>query len=461
MGVVRAEWFEDDVSAFDAHGVRSWGSRPIPKVVPDRLAEVIDRAHPAMLRTSTGLPAASAFPDLQRWPPYTRQVATWHLDPGVIHLNHGSFGATPVEVLAEQDRWRVMMESNPVSFMLETYQPALDAARSALASFVGGDTGGFVFVPNATYGVNSVTRSFESRLSADSEIIVTNQGYNACNNAVAVSAAKTGARMVTVDLPFPIETAGVVVDTVLDAVTRSTALVVIDHVTSPTGIVLPIAGLIEHLEPDIPVLIDGAHAPGMVELDLDELGASFYTANCHKWMCAPKGSGFLHVAERHRDWMEAAVISHGHNDGWPGSRSRYHASFDWVGTDDPSARLSVGTAIEVMGNHRPEGWDGIRKTNHELALSGRSLIATELGTALPAPPDMIGSIASLVLPPTPVASTDILDPLTDDLRSKWGIEVPVFSWPDGSKRLIRISAQQYNTLQDYEKLAEALAVELA
>jgi isopenicillin-N epimerase len=388
-------------------------------------------------------------------------VATWHLDPDVIHLNHGSFGATPVEVLAEQDRWRAMMESNPVSFMLETYQPALDATRSTLASFVGGDFDGLVFVPNATYGVNSVTRSFESQLSADSEIIVTNQGYNASNNAVAVSAAKKGARVVTVDLPFPIEAAGVVVGKVLDAVTRRTALVVIDHVTSPTGIVLPVAQLIEHLEPEIPVLVDGAHAPGMVDVNLEELGASFYTANCHKWMCAPKGSGFLHVAERHRDWMAAVVISHGHNDGWPGSRSTYHARFDWVGTDDPSARLSVGAAIEVMGNHRPEGWDGIRKTNHELALSGRSVIAAELGTDLPAPEEMIGSIASLVLPPSGVVSHDILDPLTDDLRSKWGIEVPVFSWPDGSNRLIRISAQQYNTSGDYERLAEALAVELA
>jgi isopenicillin-N epimerase len=388
-------------------------------------------------------------------------VATWHLDPDVIHLNHGSFGATPVEVLAEQDRWRTMMESNPVSFMLETYQPALDNARSALALFVGGDVSGLVFVPNATYGVNSVTRSFESRLSADSEIIVTNQGYNACNNAVAVSAAKTGARMVTVDLPFPIEGEGEVVDKVLDAVTARTALVVIDHVTSPTGIVLPVAELIGHLEPEIPVLVDGAHAPGMVDVDLAELDASFYTANCHKWLCAPKGSGFLHVAERHREWMAAAVISHGHNDGWPGSGSSYHARFDWVGTDDPSARLSVGAAIDVMGNHLPEGWDGIRKTNRELALNGRSVVAAELGTDLPAPDEMIGSIASLILPPSPVASREILDPLTDDLRSKWRIEVPVFSWSDWSKRLVRISAQQYNTPGDYERLAEALVAELS
>jgi isopenicillin-N epimerase len=387
-------------------------------------------------------------------------VATWHLDPDVIHLNHGSFGATPVEVLAEQDRWRAMMESNPVSFMLETYQPALEVARAAIASFVGGDINGLVFVPNATYGVNSVTRSFESRLLGDSEIIVTNQGYNACNNAVAVSAAKKGARVVTVDLPFPIEGGGVVVDKILDAVTGRTALVVIDHVTSPTGIVLPVAQLVEHLEPEISVLVDGAHAPGMVDVDLEELGASFYTANCHKWMCAPKGSGFLYVAERHREWMAAAVISHGHNDGWPGSSNSYHARFDWVGTDDPSARLSVGAAIEVMANHRPEGWDGVRKTNHEMALSGRSVIAAELGTCMPAPEEMIGSIASLVLPPSGVASHDILDPLTDDLRSKWGIEVPVFSWPDGSKRLVRISAQQYNSAGDYERLAEALATEL-
>ncbi|MGF1617208.1 MAG: aminotransferase class V-fold PLP-dependent enzyme [Acidimicrobiia bacterium] len=388
-------------------------------------------------------------------------MATWSLDPGFVHLNHGSFGATPLEVLSEQDRWRRELEANPVSFMLETYQPALEAARSAVAAFVNCDTDGLVFVPNATFGVNSVARSLEPRLAAGVEIIVTNHGYNACNNAISVSADRAGARLVTVDIPFPLESDQEIIAPILAAVSERTALVVLDHVTSPTGIVFPIADLVARLEPEVPVLIDGAHAPGMLEVDLEGLGASFYTANCHKWMCAPKGSGFLHVAERHRDWMSAAVISHGLNSGWPGSSSDFHARFDWVGTDDPSARLSVGTAIDVMDNHHPDGWRGVRRTNHELVLEGRSLLANAIGATIPAPDSMIGAIASVVLPQGPSGSDDIFDPLMEILRARWKIEVPVFAWPDTSRRLIRVSAQQYNTVSDYERLAAALVAELS
>jgi len=388
-------------------------------------------------------------------------VATWSLDPEFIHLNHGSFGATPVEVLSEQDRWRRELEANPVSFMLETYQPALERARTAVSAFVSCDTDGVVFVPNATFGVNSVARSLEPRIASGAEMVVTNHGYNACNNAISLSADRAGARIVTVDLPFPLEDERQIIEPILDAVTERTALVALDHVTSPTGIIFPISELVAQLEPDVPVLIDGAHAPGMLEVDLEALGASFYTANCHKWMCAPKGSGFLHVAERHREWMSAAVISHGLNGGWPGSRSEYHARFDWTGTEDPSARLSVGTAIDVMGEHHPDGWRGIMRTNHDLALAGRKILAGALGAELPAPDSMVGSIASVALPPAPSGSDHIFDPLMVDLRSKWRIEVPVFTWPDASQRLIRVSAQQYNKVSDYEKLAEALVSELS
>jgi isopenicillin-N epimerase len=388
-------------------------------------------------------------------------VATWSLDPGSIHLNHGSFGATPVEVISEQDRFRRELESNPVSFMLETYQPALENARSAVAAFVHGAAEGLVFVPNATFGVNSVCRSLEPRIAPGAEMIVTNHGYNACNNAVSVSAERARARIVTVDVPFPLQNEREIIDPVLDAVNDRTALVVLDHVTSPTGIVFPIGALVAQLEPDVPVLIDGAHAPGMVEVDLEALGASFYTANCHKWMCAPKGSGFLHVAERHRDWMSAAVISHGHNGGWPGSSSEFHARFDWIGTDDPSARLSIGSALEVMAEHHPEGWSGIMASNHDLVLAGRTILARAIGANLPAPDSMVGAIAALSLPPSRQESHHIFDPLMENLRSNWRIEVPVFAWPDAARRLIRVSAQQYNKVADYEQLAEALVAELA
>ena len=387
-------------------------------------------------------------------------MATWSLDPEVTHLNHGSFGACPVEVLQVQSAFQEQMERNPVAFMLHHYQPALEASRAALAAFIGVDTDGLVFVPNATYGVNSVLRSLEGRLPAGAEIVVTNHTYNACRNAATVTASRVGGRLVEAEIPFPISDPGQAVEAVLDVVTDRTALVMLDEVTSPTGIVLPVAEIVAALEPRVPVLVDGAHAPGMIELDVGAMGASFYTANCHKWLCSPKGAAFLHVAERHRDGMHAAVVSHGYNDGWPSSASRFHAQFDWTGTDDPSARLSVAAALEVMADHHPAGWDGIRASNHELVLAGRRIVADALDVEAPAPESMIGSIASLHLPDPIVEPTSIFDPLTAALHHRWSIEVPVFTWPTAPQRLIRVSAQQYNSLDDYARLATALRAEL-
>ena len=383
-------------------------------------------------------------------------MATWNLDPAFTHLNHGSFGACPVEVLDRQHELRQLMEANPVTFMLEHYQRLLEVERAAIAEFLHADTAGLVFVPNATYGVNSVLRSWEARLSAGDEILVTDHAYNACRNAVEVTAARTGARVVVAAVPFPVSAPNEIVEAVLAAVSDRTALVMLDHVTSPTAIVFPVAQLVAELEPDIPVLVDGAHAPGMIPVDLAELGASFYTANCHKWLCAPKGAAVLHVAERHRDAVEAVSISHGHNGQWPGSSSDFHGRFDWTGTDDPTARLSVSTALAVVGAHHPDGWDGIRRSNHELVLHGRDIVADALGTTTPVPDAMVGSIAALRLPDAGDTSDSVFDEVTARLRSEWQIEVPSFTWPETPQRLVRISAQQYNTEADYHRLAEAL-----
>lgn len=388
-------------------------------------------------------------------------MASWTLDPGVTHLNHGSFGATPVEVLDLQAQLRTDMEANPVAFMLRTYQPLLEASRDALAEFVGADRDGLVFVPNATYGVNSVLRSIEHRLRPGDELLVTSQTYNACHNAVTVTAQRVGASVVVADVPFPVRGSDEVVAAILDAVTDRTALVLLDHVTSPTALVLPIEAIIAALDPAVTVIVDGAHAPGMLEVDLSSLGADFYTANCHKWICSPKGAAFLWAAEPHRATMLAASISHGYNDGWPGSSSRFHAQFDWTGTDDPTARLCVARSIEVMGEHLPGGWPAIRRTNHELVLAGRDVVLGALGIDQPAPDSMIGSIAAVPIPSDPDPSPSIFDPLTTALHERWSIEVPVFAWPESPQRLLRVSAQQYNSMVDYERLGEALSRELA
>ena len=383
-------------------------------------------------------------------------MATWQLDPNVTHLNHGSFGATPVEVLQVQQDFRDRLEANPVSFMLRDYQPALDVAREALGSFVGGDPAGLVFVPNATYGVNSVLRSLERTLPAGAEILITNHTYNACANAAVDTAKRISGSVVVADIPFPIADPQQAVDAITAAVTAKTTLVMLDHVTSATGLVLPLAEIIAALPPEMLVLVDGAHAPGMLDVDIESLGVAFYTANCHKWICSPKGAAFLWAREDQRDGLQAVAVSHGYNDGWPGSSSRFHAQFDWTGTTDPTAWLSVPAALQTVGAHHPDGWAGVRSSNHELVLAGREIVASALDVQAPAPASMIGSIAALRVPPLTEASPSIFDPLTDKLHTEWAIEVPVFAWPESPQRLLRISAQQYNTLDDYEHLAKAL-----
>lgn len=382
-------------------------------------------------------------------------MARWQLDPTTTHLNHGSFGATPIEVLDHQRALRHRLEANPVDFFQRRYQPLLERSRATLADFVQADPNGLVFVPNATYGVNSVLRSLEPQLAAGCEIVVTTHTYNACHNAAVETARRVGARIVVADIPFPIASPSEASTAILEAVTPRTALVLLDHVTSATALVLPIGEIVADLEPDVTVLVDGAHAPGMIDVDITALGASFYTANCHKWLCAPKGSAFLWVDERHRSTTYAAAISHGYNGGWPASSSDFHARFDWTGTDDPTARLCVDAALAVMAAHGDAGWHEIRSTNHELVLEGRELIATALEVEIPAPATMIGSIAALALPERLAPGMSAFD-IVEWLHHERSIEVPISPWPGPDDRLLRISAQQYNSIDDYHRLATAL-----
>ena len=383
------------------------------------------------------------------------------LEDGVLHLNHGSFGATPAVVLEAQQRVRSRMEANPTKYFLGgEYQRELDAARRTMAGFVGGDEAGMVFVNNATTGVNAVLRSLEATLEPRDEIVVPDHEYNACRNAATVSAARAGARVVAAPVPFPLESSQQVVDAVLAAVTGRTRILLIDAVTSATGLVMPVSDLVAALEPDVRVLVDAAHAPGMIDFDVSELGASYVTANCHKWMCSAKGAGFLWVRADRRDDLYHSVISHGYNGGWPSSGGRLHAQFDWTGTEDPSAWLTVPVALDAVEAMHPEGWPGVRRSIRELCLSGRRILINALGIDPPAPDDMIGSIASVPVPPADHSGSEIFDPLMAALEQRHRIQVPVFIWPAPPNRLLRISAHLYNDESQYHRLAEAVTTEL-
>ena len=383
------------------------------------------------------------------------------LEDGVLHLNHGSFGATPAVVLEAQQRVRSRMEANPTRYFLGgEYQRELDWARREVADFVGGDEAGLVFVNNATTGVNAVLRSLEPTLEPGDEIVITDHEYNACRNAAAVSAARAGARVVAARVPFPLESPQQAVDAVLAAATGRTRILLIDAVTSATGLVMPVSDLVAALEPDVRVLVDAAHAPGMIDFDVAELGASYVTANCHKWMCSAKGAGFLWVRADRRDDLYHSVISHGYNGGWPSSGGRLHAQFDWTGTEDPSAWLTVPVALDAVEAMHPEGWPGVRRSIRELCLSGRRILIDALGIDPPAPDDMIGAIASVPVPPASHSGSEIFDPLMAALEQHHRIQAPVFTWPAPPDRLLRISAHLYNDESQYHRLAEAVTAEL-
>ncbi|HSK06245.1 MAG TPA: aminotransferase class V-fold PLP-dependent enzyme [Acidimicrobiia bacterium] len=381
----------------------------------------------------------------------------WALEPGTRHLNHGSFGAVLEEVLAIQSEWRSRLEANPSRFVFRELQTATDRARDAVAGFVGADPAGVVPVRNATTGVASVLRSVEPTLEPGDQLLTTAHDYNAVRQVLRFTAERTGAEVVVAPVPFPVEDPSQVTGAVLDAVTSRTKLAVIDHVTSPTALVYPIQDLVSALEPKTPVLVDGAHGPGQVPLALDLLGASWYTGNLHKWTCAPKGAAFLNTRSDRIASTVPTVISHGYNAPGLGPEDRYRQLFDWLGTDDFSAWAVVPEALRLVGGMETGGWEAVMKRNHDLVLEGRAVIAAAVGTTPPAPDEMVGSMASVLLPdgegPAPLGElSPSMDPLFDA-----GFAALVMNWPQWPRQLLRISAHLYNTPDDYLALAAALS----
>jgi isopenicillin-N epimerase len=397
----------------------------------------------------------------------------WPLDPEITYLNHGAFGACPWPVLHQQSEWRARIERHPIRFLDTELEGHLDSARAALAAFVGCDPDDLCFVPNATTGVNTVLRSLE--FAPGDEILTTDHEYNACLNAARFVTAKAGARTVVATIPLPIKRPDDVVDAILACASDRTRLAIISHITSPTGLVFPIKQIVTALaERGIDTLVDGAHAPGQIALDIAGLNAAYYTGNAHKWLCTPKGSGFLHVRRDKQPQIRPLVISHGTNSP-RADRSRFRLEFDWGGTGDPTPYLSIPAALEFMSGLLEGGWSELQARNRSLAVEARAKLNAALGNAAALAPDaMIGALAAVDLPPTtrpPATDADIdaddeatypLDPLRDALYSEDRIEVPCFPWPHTAadaqpkRRLLRVSAQIYNDAADYDRLITAL-----
>jgi isopenicillin-N epimerase len=360
-------------------------------------------------------------------------------------------------VLEAQQGWRDRMERNPVQFLRRDLEGLLDEARGALASFLGMDPRHLAFMPNTTTGVNVVLQSLP--FEPGDELLTTNHAYNACRTALEFVARRASATVITANIPFPLGGPEQVLDAVLAAVTSKTRLALLDHVTSLTGIIFPIEQLISELDRrGIDTLVDGAHAPGMLPLDLTKLQAAYYVGNCHKWLCAPKGSAFLAVRADRLSTVRPLVLSYG-ADSKRVDRSGFHLGFDWSGTDDPSAWLTVPTAIQYLESLLPGGWDSLMTRNWTLAVEARDAICNRMRINPPCPEAMIGTLAALVLPQG--GSPPAGDPFSHDvlqgvLYRQYGIEVLVVVGPPPPTRLLRISAHAYNSLEQFGYLADAL-----
>jgi isopenicillin-N epimerase len=385
----------------------------------------------------------------------------WQLNPDLDFLNHGSFGAVPTIVLQAQRRLQDALERDPIRFLApeRELEPKLDHVRAVLSELVAAPASDLAFVHNATDGVNAVVRSMS--LVEGDEIVVTNHGYNACNNAAQFAADRSGAKIRVAKIPFPLADSEQVVRAIETEFSDRTRLVLVDHITSPTGLVFPIEKIVASAHADgIRVLVDGAHAPGMVPIDLQKIDADYYTANHHKWLCAPKASGFLYVRREFQDEVRPTVISHAANRPRP-RRSRFLAEFDWNGTFDPTPLLSVPHAIKFLGSLFPGGVIELMSANRQLALEARRVLCDALQIEPPSPAEMIGSLVAVPLPPSPSQPTDELDPLQVALYNAHRFEVPVFAGPEQKTRLLRVSLQAYNHIGQIERLADVLRRELS
>ncbi len=364
----------------------------------------------------------------------------------MAYLNHGSFGATLRRVLRAQERWRVRMERQPMRFFLDECEPAMRVVAEDLARFVGASGDDLAFVENATGGANAVLRSLD--LGPGDEVVTTQHVYPAVGFTLGWVLERSGASLRQVELPFPLVDPAIVLDRIEAAITDRTRLVLVDHVTSATALVLPVDAIVALCrERGVPVFVDGAHAPGMLDLDLGALGPDWYVGNCHKWLCAAKGCAFLWAnperPEARKD-LHPAVLSNYTGRGFP-------KEFDWIGTRDPTAWLSLDEALAFQ---REIGPARIREHNHELVMEGAHILCELWGCALPSPESMIGSLVAL---PSPVA----VEPSEAGVRELsgwlWGTHrIEPMPVPFGGRMWIRISAQLYNEAQEYERLGRAL-----
>jgi isopenicillin-N epimerase len=403
----------------------------------------------------------------------------WNLDPALTFLNHGSFGAPPARVLELQAAIRSEMEHRPDFYFVFGALDRLYAAREPLAHFLSADSADLVWVRNATAGVNTVLRSLQ--FERGDEILTTNHVYNSCGNVLDYLAVSRGVRIVTAKIPFPVKSATEVTGAIVGAVTNRTRLALIDHITSSTALIFPIAQIVAELQRrGVDCLVDGAHAPGQVMLNLENLGAAYYTGNCHKWLCAPRASAFLHVRRDRQDLIHPLVISHGSN-APELDYSQFQRRFQWMGTEDLTGFLCVPESLAYLAAQVSGGWPSIMKRNHELLMQVSRQFISRLDCETPAPEEMTGSMIALPLPEARAAKLEkalqivpereartfagdsavtVRNPSASRfcyyMHRELGIDAVGYRVAANGRFVVRLSCHLYNVEADYDRLLVAV-----
>lgn len=367
------------------------------------------------------------------------------LDQGVTFLNHGSFGATPKSVFEEYQGWQRELERQPVEFLDRRFGERMAASRAILADHFGTQRDNLVYVTNATVGVNIVARSLD--LSSGDEVLATDHEYGACDRTWRFLSQKQGFCYINQPISVPLASAEDFIEQLWRRVTKRTKVIFLSHITSPTAIVFPVAEICRRArEQGILTVIDGAHAPGQISLNLEEIGADFYTGNLHKWLCAPKGAGFLYARPEVQSMLEPLIVSWGWESEKPGP-SQFVDHHEWWGTRDIAPFLSVPAAIQFQREH---DWGSVCANCHELALDAEARILQLTGLqSMYFNDTWFAQMISVKIP----FETDIVA-LKTWLYEGFRIEVPVMKWKEAG--LIRISVQGYNTAKDIEALLVAL-----
>lgn len=386
----------------------------------------------------------------------------WNLDPALTYLNHGSYGAVLTPVLEQQSAMRARMERDSVKFFKADLEPLTDGVREAVGAFTHCRPADLCMVPNATIALATILYNVDFR--PGDEVLVCDHDYSSILYELERVCARTGAKMVKATIPFPISGQAEVAERYLACVTPRTRLALVPHITSATSLIFPVAAIVAELNRrQVDVVVDAAHTPGQLQIDIQALNPTYWVGSGHKWLSAPKGTGFMYVRSDKQPGFRTLALSSRAGKIRP-DRALYLRDFDYMGTADYTPILAIPQTIRSMGELLPGGWPALMRRNHETILQGRDIVCRALGISPPAPDAMVGSMVTLPLPePAPEFAnrpTKYDDALQDNLLERHRIVAPIWRWGPKDVRVVRLSAQLYNSVADFEKFAGALVEEL-